>query len=174
MAFEKVAVNITFRKFTPADADFCHRTRSAAYTDLFRDELGAETAEAAAHAYQPDDYIRMAREQECFIVEQQATPVGFFTIRQHDPTTAEIPLIYLDLDHLREGLGSACIRFVEDWIRSYWPTVRELLVDTIIPNYNVGFYQKIGFTPSGNAVCGFPDVTVPALRLRKDLSVVED
>ncbi|MFC1484684.1 GNAT family N-acetyltransferase [Candidatus Neomarinimicrobiota bacterium] len=165
-----MAVNITFRTFIPSDAPFCYRTRSAAYTQLFRDELGAETAEAAAHAYQPDDYIRIAQDHECFIVEQQDTPVGFFTIKQHNPATAEIPLIYLDLDHLHEGLGSACIRFAEDWVRSHWPTVRELFVDTIIPGYNAGFYQKIGFTPSGNVSCCFPGVSVPALRLRKDLS----
>jgi GNAT superfamily N-acetyltransferase len=157
------------RPFTPSDAHFCHRTRSAAYTKLFLDELGADIAEAAANAYQPEDYLRLAEEQECFIVEQQDTPVGFFTIKQHDETTAEIPLIYLDLNHIHEGLGSACVRFVEDWIRSHWPTVRELFVDTIIPGNNSDFYRKMGFGETGDVACCFPGVSVPALRLSKEL-----
>jgi GNAT superfamily N-acetyltransferase len=161
---------MNIRKFIPSDADFCHRTRSVAYRELFRDELGAETAEASASAYQPDDYITMAQDHECFIVEQNDLPVGFFTIRQHNPATAEIPLIYLDLNHLHKGLGSACVRFVEDWVCSHWPTVRELFVDTIIPGYNAGFYRKMGFSETGDVACCFPGVSVPALRLRKDLS----
>ncbi|UCD38480.1 MAG: GNAT family N-acetyltransferase [Fidelibacterota bacterium] len=163
--------DITFRKFTPADAPFCHRTRSAAYGKLFVDELGADTAAAATRAYRPDDYLRLARLQECFIVEQQNIPVGFFTLCRHAPETAEIPLIYLDLHHLHKGLGSACIRFAEDWIHSHWPAVRELFVDTIIPDYNAGFYRKLGFSPAGNVPCHFPGVCVPALRLSKDLSL---
>jgi GNAT superfamily N-acetyltransferase len=165
---------VRIRPFTPADAPFCHRTRSAAYRELFIAELGADTAEAAANAYRPDDYLRMAQDHECFIVELDESPVGFFTIKQHDPATAEIPLIYLDLDHLHQSLGSTCICFAEDWLRTHWPAVRELFVDTIIPGYNTGFYQKLGFTPSGSVCCEFPGVAIPALRLKKELSASGD
>lgn len=160
---------ILIRPFTPADAHFCHRTRTAAYRELFVDELGAATAAAAAEAYQPDDYIRMARDHECFIIEQGDIPVGFFTIKQHDPATAEIPLIYLDLNHLNKGLGSAALRFAENWLHTHWPAVRELFVDTMIPGYNADFYRKLGFREKEPVSCSFPGVTVPALRLSKQL-----
>jgi len=55
-------------------------------------------------------------------------------------------------------------------VSANWPEVSSLIVDTVIPEYNSGFYKKAGFVPAGDAICKFPDMQVPALRLKKNIS----
>lgn len=135
----------------------------------FYDVIGADAVAAGVNAYRPEDYIRMAEEVAFFIVEKKSHRIGFFTIKQIDKTTAELHLIYLDLNLLGKGIGAQCIRFMEDWIMSNWSEVNTFIVDTIIPEYNGKFYEKMGFIPVGEVVCAFPDLTVKALRLQKQL-----
>ena len=111
----------------------------------------------------------MAEGMPFFVVEDKGSAVGFFTIRRLDDTTAEIPLIYVDLRHLGKGIGMACIGFIEKWLATHWKKVERLIVDTVIPQYNSGFYQRAGFAPIGQTLCEFPDSKVPALRLCKGL-----
>jgi len=157
------------RRFRPDDAVFCFKTRTASFVSKFYDEIGPEAVTAAVNAYMPEDYIRMAEKVAFFIVEEKGRRVGFFTVKQIDASTAELPLIYLDLRHLGKGIGTKCIRFMEDWIQSHWKEVDTFFVDTVIPEYNGAFYQKMGFIPQGSVACEFPDLTIDALRLSKRL-----
>ena len=77
----------------------------------------------------------------------------------------------LDCIRIRLGkkIGRAFINYIEHWIKTNWPEVTTLIVDTVIPEYNSGFYRKTDFLPSGNAVCKFPAMEVPAVRLQKRL-----
>ncbi|MCP4694777.1 MAG: GNAT family N-acetyltransferase [Desulfobacterales bacterium] len=160
-------MNIRF--FTPGDAEFCFKTRSRAFIEKFYGELSPRAVSAGVHAYMPEDYIRMAAETPFFVVEENSRKAGFFTIQRKDESTSEIPLIYIDDQHLGKGLGKACIRFIEKWLASNWPEVERLIVDTVIPRYNGAFYQKAGFTPCEQVVCNFPGHAVKALRLRKKI-----
>jgi len=100
---------------------------------------------------------------------QDGTPIGFFNLKQMDQSTAELPLIYLDLDHLGRGIGAACLDYIEKWLLENWSEVNTLIVDTIIPKYNCGFYLKVGFEPRESTYCEFSGQKIKALRLVKKL-----
>jgi GNAT superfamily N-acetyltransferase len=157
-------MTIAARRFRAEDAEYCFRCRASAFIIAFRHELSPEVVAAGVNAYLPSDYVRMAEGTEFFIVEREARPVGFFTIRRLDAARAEIPLTYFDLGELGRGLGSWSIRFVRTWIRTHWPEVATLVVDTIIPDYNGGFYRRCGFRQESATTCGLSGLRVPAVR----------
>lgn len=159
------------RKFRPDDAESCFRLRSNAFIQKFYGELTPQEVSAAVNAYMPNDYIRMVEEIPFFIVEQNGSTIGFFTLRRQDTTTAELPLIYIDLDNLGKGIGSACIDYIEKWLSSSWDEVKALIVDTVIPRYNGGFYKKLGFIPIEDTFCNFGGHKIKALRLIKRLNI---
>lgn len=158
------------RKFKPDDAETCFRLRSNAFIQKFHDELSLQEIASAVNAYMPDDYTRMAVEMPFFIAEEDGKILGFFNLKRKDEKTAELPLIYVDLDALDQGIGSACINYIEQWLSSNWKDVARLVVDTVIPNYNGGFYEKVGFKPVGDAYCEFMGRKIKALRLEKKLN----
>lgn len=162
-------MNIKVRRFKRDDAEFCFKVRANAFIRKFYDELGPEAVAAGVNAYMPEDYICIAEEVAFFIIEEKNQRIGFFTIKQIDKTTAELHLIYLDMNFLGKGIGAQCVHFMEDWILSNWKEVNTFIVDTIIPEYNGKFYERMGFIPVGEVVCAFPDLTVKALRLQKQL-----
>lgn len=157
------------RPFQDTDAAFCFRVRSRAFIQKFYGELTPQEVTTAVNSYLPEDYLRMARETTFFIVEQDGTPIGFFNLKQMDQSTAELPLIYLDLDHLGRGIGAACLDYIEKWLLENWSEVNTLIVDTIIPKYNCGFYLKVGFEPRESTYCEFSGQKIKALRLVKKL-----
>jgi len=157
------------RSFKPADAEFCFNLRSNAFKQKFCGELTPQDVAAAVNSYLPDVYIRMAQETPIFIVEKKGTPVGFFTLKRRDGSTTELPQIYLDLDRLGRGIGTACITYIEKWLAENWPEVNTLVVDTVIPKYNSGFYKKVGFIPGEFTYCEFSGRKLRALRLVKHL-----
>lgn len=157
------------RPFKKTDAAFCFRVRSSAFIKKFCGELTPQEVTAAVNAYMPEDYIRMAKETTFFIVELDGTPIGFFNLKRKDKRTAELPLIYLDLGHLGRGIGSACIDYMEKWLLENWLEIDTIIVDTVIPKYNSGFYIKVGFKPSETTYCEFLGQKVKAMRLIKKL-----
>jgi GNAT superfamily N-acetyltransferase len=158
-----------FREFTFSDAEFCFRTRSNAFNRRFHKELTPKEIAVCVSTYMPKDYIRMAEETPHFIVEDDDTSVGFFSLKRKDKYTAEIPMLYVDLEYLGRGIGSSCIRYMEKWIVENWEEVQTLLVKTVIPEYNSGFYKKVGFVPIGNSFCNFRGLKIKALCLKKSM-----
>lgn len=161
---------MNFRRFVPEDAEFCFKVRSEAFIQKFYGELSPEAVTAGVNAYMPLDYSLMAEQMPLFIVEDEGVPLGFFAIKQADNLTAELLLIYIDLNHLSQGIGRSCIQFIEKWLSTNWPEIRSLIVDTVIPEYNREFYQSLGFIPDGQTYCDFAGVKVKALRLCKKLN----
>ena len=159
-----------FRPFQPEDAEFCFRVRSQAFIQEFYGELTAEEVAAGVNVYMPSDFVRMAEALPFFIVEEKDLPLGFFVLKKKDVRTAELLLIYIDLQHLDKGIGKACIEFIETWLALNWSNVSRLIVDTVIPKYNSEFYQQMGFVPSEETFCDFKGVKVPALQLCKTLN----
>ena len=162
---------MNIRKFKPDDAETCFRLRSNAFIQKFHNELSLREIASAVNAYMPIDYIRMAEEMPFFIVEENDRIFGFFNLKRKDERTAELPLIYIDLDTLGKGIGSACIDYIEGWLSSNWKEVNKLIVDTVIPKYNSEFYEKAGFKPMGDVYCEFPENKIKALRLAKKLNI---
>ena len=157
------------RPFQPDDAESCFRLRSNAFIQKFYEELTPEEIAAAVNAYMPNDFILMAQKNPCFIVEDDGNPIGFFNLKRKDDITAEIPLIYLDLDRLGGGFGTACIEHMEKWLLENWSQVYTLVVDTVIPKYNSGFYRKVGFKTKEFTYCEFSGKKLKALRLIKKI-----
>ena len=161
--------NLKIRRFNPGDAVFCFKVRATSFIQEFIHEIGAEAVTAGIRAYMPKDYIRMAKQVAFFIVEEENQRIGFFTLKRISATIAELPLIYIDPGYHGRGIGSQCIRYMEEWILSHWKDVQTVIVDTVIPRYNGAFYEKMGFSPEREVTCDFPDITIKALRLSKNL-----
>jgi len=161
--------SIHIRYFEARDAEVCFKIRSAAFIQKFNQELGARATEAGVNAFMPDDYVRMAQTRPFFVAEDNGGVIGFFTIDRKDTRRAEIPLIYIDLNQLGNQIGQTLVEYIEQWVTDNWPEVTTLIVDTVIPEYNSGFYKKVGFIPTGDAICTFADTQVRALRLEKKL-----
>ena len=160
---------MNIRKFKPDDAETCFRLRSNAFIQKFYNELSLQEIASAVNAYMPDDYTRMAVEMPFFTVEESGKIIGFFNLNRKDEKTAELPLIYIDLDTLGKGIGSACIDYIEQWLSSNWKSVTKLIVDTVIPKYNSRFYENMGFKPIGDTYCEFMGRKIKALRLAKKI-----
>jgi GNAT superfamily N-acetyltransferase len=161
---------MNIRKFKPDDAETCFRLRSNAFIQKFNNELSPQEIASAVNAYMATDYTQMAVEMPFFIAEASDKIIGFFNLKREDENTAESPQIYIDLDMLGKGIGSACIDYVENWLSSNWNDINKLIVDTVIPKYNSKFYEKVGFKPIGNAYCEFMALKIKALRLEKNLN----
>ena len=166
----RVGSKMNIRKFKPDDAETCFTLRSNAFMYKFHNELSLQQIGSEVNAYMPSDYIRMAVEMPFFIVEENRKIIGFFNLKRKDEKTAELPLIYINLDTLDKGIGSACIDYIEQWLSSNWKDVTKLIVDTIIPKYNSRFYVNVGFKPIGYAYCEFMGRKIKALRLVKKLN----
>ena len=163
---------MNFRTFAYEDALFCYTIRKRAFTELFDQELTQAEISACIDAYALYDYIRMLKAGEFFIVEEDSSPLGFFTLKHRTRKKAEIPLIYLDPDRLGQGIRRECMLWLENWITTNWPEITHLLVDTVIPRTNGGFYEAMGFTAAGRTVCQLPDLAIKATRFIKDISVL--
>lgn len=156
---------MNIRPFLPEDAAACFRLRCTAFITVFNNELEPDDIAAAVNACLPADYMEMAENQPFFVVEKDHAVAGFFSIIRKTSDTAHLPLIYLDLDHTGIGLGSACMAFIKKWISENWQGVSRLVVDTVIPEYNSGFYVKMGFSPEGPSVCEYGKHKIKSLRL---------
>ncbi len=160
---------MNIRLFEPGDAEFCFKVRAAAFIQEFYNEIGAAAVTAGVNRFMPNDYIKMAENAPFFVIERDVKRLGFFTIKKYSEQKAEIPLIYIDLNEVKSGLGSSAIRFVEIWVMKHWPDVTRLIVNTIVPQYNGGFYEKAGFIPRGESVCRLSDMDVKAMCFEKKL-----
>ncbi len=161
---------MNFRRFKPKDAAFCFNVRSHAFIQKFYGELNPAEVAAGVNAYLPKDFIQMAKQMPFFLVEEDGAPLGFFVIKRKDDSTVELFLIYIDLNHLGLGIGKSCIRFIEKWLSANLPETQNLIVDTVIPEYNSGFYQDLGFIPTAETSCDLSGLKVKALRMCKKIN----
>ncbi len=167
---DKIIKNIHVRNFESRDAEVCFKIRRAAFIQKFQPELGARATAAGVDAFMPDDYVQMAQTGPFFVAEDDGGGViGFVTLERKGSGVAEIPLIYIDLDQIGKQIGQTMMGYIEQWVTTNWSDVTTLIVNTVIPEYNGGFYRKVGFIPAGDAICRFGNMPVRALRLEKKL-----
>jgi GNAT superfamily N-acetyltransferase len=162
---------IRIRPFEPGDADSCFRIRAEAFVRVFYDEIGAEEASAGLNAYMPADYVRMAEAMDWFVAQDTVEPVGFSAIRNLDEATAELLFLYVRLSHTGRGIGTRLLRFTEERLREAHPEVSTLVLDTIVPGYNRGFYERMGFSATGEGLCEYPGAKIRCVRLAKGLNL---
>ncbi len=159
---------MNIRPFIITDAERCFRIRSEAFIIRFADELSVETIATCVNVYLPRDYIRMSEVSEMFVAEENNEVVGFFNLRHLNDTTIELQLIYFDLKRLGRGYGRRCLDYIESLL-SRRPGIKELVVETIIPQNNLGFYTRMGFIDPVESFCDFPGQKVRSIRLVKPL-----
>ncbi len=159
------------RKFTNSDGPFCFKTRSHAFIVEFHNYLSPVVIAEFVNKYMVEDYIEMSKSSEIFILTADGERKGFFTIKKRSDR-AEIPFIYMDLNCTGKGFGSKIIEYIDEWVISNWPEVKLIFVDTIIPDYNRGFYKKAGFTDMGNSSNKINGVEFTAKRFEKKTSLI--
>jgi len=157
------------RSFEPRDAEACFKIRSEAFILEFYNDLGPDAVAAAVNAYMLSDFVSMSQDMVFFVAEIDNEPVGFCVVRIMDAATAELFLIYVQRKHLNRGIGSRMLSFVESKLREDSPGLSSLVADTVIPDYNRGFYEKYGFIAEGERAYSFLDKEVCAVRFQKNL-----
>ena len=91
-----------------------------------------------------------------------------------------LPYDAVNIDKLLNSLASGIKPFIiryKNTIKSYIQLINftkhqkphHTEKDSIIPEYNKGFYQKVGFSSTGETVCTFSGLNMKALRLSKNL-----
>ena len=158
---------MNFREFNNEDAEFCFKTRSAAFIQEFYNELDPEIVTLCVNAYMPKDYINFPKSMKVFIAEDSGEEIGFVTVKRIDAATAEIPLIYFRLEKLGMGYGKKSMEFLEEWVKTNWIEVKKIFLDTIIPIYNGDFYRKMKYSEAGESICNFSGQRVKAVRFEK-------
>jgi GNAT superfamily N-acetyltransferase len=161
---------VEIRYFKPSDAETCFRIRVEAFVKLFYDEIGSDGVVKGINAYLPITYIQMSETMPIFVAVDGRVQIGFIASRFVDHTTMEILFLYIRLDYLRKGIGTQLVRYLEDWIRKQHPAIERIIVDTAVPKYNQKFYEKIGYSIAGESECQYPDGSLRAIRLIKELT----
>ncbi|MBY8982207.1 MAG: GNAT family N-acetyltransferase [Candidatus Lokiarchaeota archaeon] len=158
-----------FREFKDKDAKFCFTTRCSSFVEKFYDEIGAKAVSTGINAYLPEDYITISKKSKIFIIEDDSKKIGFITIKKVDEKTAEIPFLYINLAYLGKGYGKKLIQFTENWVKNNWIDVITIFLDTIVQDYNGGFYRKMDYKEIGDSVCQYDDYSVKARRFEKKI-----
>jgi GNAT superfamily N-acetyltransferase len=166
---EYSGLSIEIREFKSSDAEACFRIRAKAFIKLFYNEIGPDGVVAGINAYLPGKYIQIAETLPIFVAVDGETQIGFIASRFSEPTSIEILFLYIRLDYLRKGIGSKLVSYLESWIRKHHPEIERILVDTAVPKYNQKFYEKIGFSKVGESECQYPEFSIKAVRLIKEL-----
>ena len=161
------------RRFQEEDAEPCFKMRTEAFLKIFYNEIGPNNVAVGINAYMPRDYVRLAETMPTFVASDDRGPVGFITLRFIDQATSEILFVYVQMDLLGQGLGTRLVGYAEQWVQEKHPEIDRIVVDTVIPNYNQGFYEKLGYKRIGESECEYPAGPVKAVRLAKNLRSVE-
>jgi ribosomal protein S18 acetylase RimI-like enzyme len=165
--------SIEIRPFNPSDAEACLNMRGEAFTRVFSEGLKPEMVSAGANAYDDSDFTRMAETMPSFVAWKGNYPVGFYTVRLLDRSTAEILFLYVNLDHFKQGIGCHLLQHMEKWLAERYPEVSNIVLNTAIPLYNQKFYEKFGYSVIGRSVCTYHYAEIPAVRLAKKLHAKE-
>ncbi|CAJ36251.1 GNAT family N-acetyltransferase [Methanocella arvoryzae] len=124
---------------------------------------------AGINAYMPSDYVHMGETMIAFVATSGGEVVGFYFVKQLDPSTAELMLLYVKGGYKGKGIGTVLLDHMESLLRTRYPGTRRVELDTIVPGYNGKFYEKKGFCRTGESELRYPDRIVKAVRMAKEL-----
>ena len=96
------------------------------------------------------DYLENIPRLPTFLAHQDGQTVGFLTLRQHFPESAEIYV--MGVTRPRRGGGKALLEAAQDWLRdsgTQYLQVKTLAASVDYPPYaqTRAFYQSQGFSP---------------------------
>ncbi len=98
------------------------------------------------------EYVRDTQTHPTWIAQRDGGPVGFITVRRHNPHAAEIHCMAVRPEAHRTGIGRAMVQFVERGLMDQG--VRLMQVKTLGPSRPSEhyqrtrcFYEALGFIP---------------------------
>lgn len=98
------------------------------------------------------DYSRNVAEMPTFTANDGDTPVGFLTIKQHFPESAEIYVMGVRPEWRGRGVGKSLLSHTEEWLVS--EGIQFLQVKTLSESREDAyygetraFYRRVGFVP---------------------------
>jgi GNAT superfamily N-acetyltransferase len=159
----------TIRRLEPDDAEACFRIRTDAFVQRFYAEMGPEGVAAGINAYLPSDYARLAETSPAFVAVEEGVVVGFAALRVVDEATAGIHFLYVRLDRTGRGIGRVLVERLESCVRGDYPQIARIVLNTAVPRYNQGFYERMGYVHGGEGVCHYPGRSVRAVQMVKEL-----
>jgi GNAT superfamily N-acetyltransferase len=157
------------RDYRPPDGTACHELRRGAFLGVFSDLLPESAVQAGAESYSAAAFTERIGAMETFVVLVGDLVGGFCTIRVSSPTRAELLYLYVSPDHRGSGVGSQLVRHSERRALSAHPEIKTIFLDTVVPEYNQLFWEKMGYRPEGESVCEYPTGTIVAVRLEKKI-----
>jgi ribosomal protein S18 acetylase RimI-like enzyme len=160
----------TIREFRAADAETCFRIRSAGFIRKFTDHVGPDVVAALVNSYMPSDFVRMSETMKWLVYEDKDGIAGFCTINFLNETTAEILFLYVSTDRHGTGIGSRLLDAAEVWLRENRPKVTQMVLDTVVPEYNQAFYEKQRFTVTGQQTCVRDGKEIPSVVMTRPLT----
>ena len=97
-------------------------------------------------------YCRDLETMETYVAEEEGRIVGFLTLNQHNPATAEVHVMAVREAYHRRGIGRKLMNHVEQSLRAQ--SVDYLEVKTVGPSkrsaeydHTRDFYTAVGFLP---------------------------
>jgi N-acetylglutamate synthase-like GNAT family acetyltransferase len=98
------------------------------------------------------DYVKDVRSMETWVAYEGETTIGFASINQHFPKSAEIHVMGILNEYHRRGIGHQLIESIEKDLRSLgvrFLTVKTLSESRANEEYSQtrNFYLNVGFTP---------------------------
>ncbi len=123
------------------------------------------------------DYAKATEEMETLVAEVSGAIVGFITLNQHNPLSAEMHVLGVLRDYHGQGIGRALVEHVEAIARSR--AIEFMQVKTLGPSHPDSnyaqtrlFYEHIGYRPlEENELWGKDS---PCLIMVKHLSCADD
>jgi ribosomal protein S18 acetylase RimI-like enzyme len=155
------------RDYTPSDGAACHRLRRNAFLGVFSKNLAGTVAQVGADSYGVFEFAERIGAMETSVATIEGAVVGFCTIRVDSLVRAEVLYLYIDSQSRGAGIGSRLMHQAEKRVLSSHPELVSLYLDTAAPDYNQGFWERMGYRYVGPSTCDYPSGKIPAVRLEK-------
>lgn len=160
---------ISVKPFERGDEEACFRIRSEAFIKLFYDSIGADGVVAGVNGYLPRQLEALSDAFPLSVAKDGEDVMGFLAARFVREEAIEILFLYVRSDAFRKGVGRLLVHHLEAQVAEQHPEVQQILVDTVVPQLNQRFYEKLGYVEVGQSLCRYPDRDIVAVRLSKQL-----
>jgi ribosomal protein S18 acetylase RimI-like enzyme len=158
---------IGIRAYQPSDASACHALRRAAFLGAFGEFLSPEEAQAGADSYDAAEYAARIGGMTTWVAVRDRAIVGFCAVRVHPQARAEVAYLYVGEEHRGAGLGSRLLRHAEKYISEAHPDLAAFFMDTVVPKYNQGFWERMGYRVVGKSGCEYLEIKARGAEARE-------
>jgi GNAT superfamily N-acetyltransferase len=159
---------MAIRAYRPEDAAACYRLRREAFLGVFRESLTEDAAMVGADSFSPSEFAARIGDMQTLVATSGGEIVGFCTTQMLSEDEAELLYLYIEKDHRGLGIGSRLVHQAEQLAASSCSVLRTIVVTTAVPDYNKGFWERMGYRSKGTTMCDYPTGKLTALRLEKN------